>query len=145
MSRFEKAKTYLEYNFNQLAAPGGVAALMKRQSQRSGFGKAMVTVLTVSPILRPMTAYASETTAPQAMTNLINIVLSIFRWVGAALFVWGAIQFILAIKRSDADSKADAIQTAMCGIALMMIKTVVQALGITGISNGDLQDNKLDG
>lgn len=56
--------------------------------------------------------------------------LSMFKYVGAAIFVWAIIQFILATKRSDADSKADAVQTAVCGIALMGIRTVIVGLGI---------------
>lgn len=80
----------------------------------------------VSPV------YATEAagTAAEAMGNLISIVAAIFRYVGIALFAWGAIQFILATKRSDADSKSDAIQTAMCGIALMLIIVVLNKLGL---------------
>lgn len=79
-------------------------------------------------------AFAADTaTAPDAsktMINLINLMLSMFKYVGAAIFVWAIIQFILATKRSDADSKADAVQTAVCGIALMGIRTVIVGLGI---------------
>ena len=72
-------------------------------------------------------AFAADTaTAP----DLINLMLSMFKYVGAAIFVWAIIQFILATKRSDADSKADAVQTAVCGIALMGIRTVIVGLGI---------------
>lgn len=59
-----------------------------------------------------------------------------FKYVGAAIFVWAIIQFILATKRSDADSKADAVQTAVCGIAMMSIKTIVVGLGITDAIDG---------
>ena len=55
---------------------------------------------------------------------------SMFKYVGAAVFVWAVIQFILATKRSDADSKSDAVQTAVCGIALMGIAGVVSIMGI---------------
>ena len=68
--------------------------------------------------------------ADKTMINLINLMLSMFKYVGAAIFVWAIIQFILATKRSDADSKADAVQTAVCGIALMGIRTVIVGLGI---------------
>lgn len=80
---------------------------------------------------------AGTTTAATAMGNLLGVIAAIFRYVGIALFAWGAIQFILATKRSDGDSKADAIQTAMCGIALMLIKTILGKLGLDGISIGD--------
>ena len=87
----------------------------------------------------------SDPTAQSAVASLINIMLSIFRYVGIALFIWGVIQFVLATKRSDADSKADAIQTALCGIALMSIGVIVGALNIGGLGNDDVNTHMLDG
>lgn len=55
--------------------------------------------------------------------------------------------FVLATKRSDADSKADAVQTAVCGIALMSIALIVNALGIGDAIDGsgtDFTDDKLN-
>ncbi len=82
-------------------------------------------------------AFAKTVSANNTMTNLIGLMCSMFKYVGAAIFVWAIIQFILATKRSDADSKADAIQTAVCGIALMGIVLVVNALGIGAAIDGD--------
>lgn len=82
-------------------------------------------------------AFAATVSANTTMTNLIDLMCSMFKYVGAAIFVWAIIQFILATKRSDADSKADAIQTAVCGIALMGIVLVVNALGIGAAIDGD--------
>ena len=82
-------------------------------------------------------AFAKTVRANNTMTNLIGLMCSMFKYVGAAIFVWAIIQFILATKRSDADSKADAIQTAVCGIALMGIVLVVNALGIGAAIDGD--------
>lgn len=81
-------------------------------------------------------AFAAAPNANEAMVKLINLMLSMFKYVGAAIFVWTIIQFILATKRSDADSKADAVQTAVCGIAMMSIKTIVVGLGITDAIDG---------
>ena len=80
--------------------------------------------------------------AADTMGKLISLMCSMFKYVGIALFVWAIIQFILATKRSDADSKADAIQTAVCGVALIGIGSIVNALGIEHI--GDVKDDTLD-
>ena len=84
---------------------------------------------------------AAKTGASDVMASLIGLMCSMFRYVGTAIFVWAIIQFILATKRSDADSKADAVQTAVCGIALMAIGTVIKNLGLddtlTGKSDAD--------
>ena len=84
-----------------------------------------------------MPAFADAPSASETMTNLISLMCSMFKFVGAAIFVWAIIQFILATKRSDADSKADAVQTAVCGIALMGIAAIVTTLGIGSAIDND--------
>lgn len=85
--------------------------------------------------------------AKEVMSNLISLMCSMFKFVGAAIFVWAVIQFILATKRSDADSKADAVQTAVCGVALMAVATIVTKLGLDSavIDTGKINDTQLDG
>lgn len=87
-------------------------------------------MMVLGTMMFAMPAFAKTVNASDAMVKLISLMCSMFKYVGAAIFVWAIIQFILATKRSDADSKADAIQTAVCGIALMGIVLVVNALGI---------------
>lgn len=86
-------------------------------------------------------AFAKTISATDTMANLISLMCSMFKYVGAAIFVWAIIQFILATKRSDADSKADAIQTAVCGIALMGIAIIVKNLGIGQAIDKDKEFN----
>ena len=81
-------------------------------------------------------AFADAPSAANTMVRLINLILSMFKYVGVAIFVWAVIQFVLATKRSDADSKADAVQTAVCGIALISIAAIVNAMGIADALNG---------
>ena len=85
--------------------------------------------------------------AKSVMSNLISLMCSMFKFVGAAIFVWAIIQFILATKRSDADSKADAVQTAVCGIALMAVAAIVKNLGLdnTVIDTSKIDYTRLDG
>ena len=85
--------------------------------------------------------------AKSVTSNLISLMCSMFKFVGAAIFVWAIIQFILATKRSDADSKADAVQTAVCGIALMAVAAIVKNLGLdnTVIDTSKIDDTRLDG
>lgn len=87
-------------------------------------------MMVLGAMMFAMPAFAKTVNASDTMVKLISLMCSMFKYVGAAIFVWAIIQFILATKRSDADSKADAIQTAVCGIALMGIVLVVNALGI---------------
>ncbi len=87
-------------------------------------------MMALGTLMFVLPAFADAPSASTVMTNLINLMCSMFKYVGAAVFVWAVIQFILATKRSDADSKSDAVQTAVCGIALMGIAGVVSIMGI---------------
>ena len=103
---------------------------------------AMMALGTIMFVFPAFAAVSASTT----MANLISLMCSMFKYVGAAIFVWAIIQFVLATKRSDADSKADAVQTAVCGIALMSIALIVNALGIEDAIDGsgtDFTDDKL--
>ncbi len=64
-----------------------------------------------------------------AVNQLISLVLTLFKYIGIGLFVWGCIQFILATKRTDGESKGEALTTAICGIALTILPQVVSSIG----------------
>lgn len=84
-----------------------------------------------------MTFAAGSSTASSLISNIVAVILAMFRWVGVVLLVWGVAQFMMAIKRTDAESKSDAIQTIICAIVLISLKTVIQNLGIDGLEVKD--------
>ena len=84
-------------------------------------------------------AFAAVNTA-DVMAKLISLMCSMFKYVGTAIFVWSVIQLILATKRSDADSKAEAIQAAVCGITMMGMASIINMFdfdGSIGVVNSD--------
>lgn len=89
----------------------------------------------------PVFAAGNTPSAGKTMAALISLMCSMFKYVGVAIFVWAIIQFILATKRSDSDSKADAVQTAVCGIALIAVASIIKNLGITNNLDGVTQDD----
>lgn len=103
-------------------------------------------MMALGTIMFVLPAFAAVN-AKEVMSNLISLMCSMFKFVGVAIFVWAVIQFILATKRSDADSKADAVQTAVCGVALMAIATIVTKLGLDSavVDTGKINDTQLDG
>ena len=101
-------------------------------------------VLGMAMFIVPAFADNNAPSAGKTMMSLISLMCSMFKYVGVAIFVWAIIQFILATKRSDADSKADAVQTAVCGIALIAVATVIDALGITKNLGTDVQNDKVN-
>lgn len=89
----------------------------------------------------PTTAANPQLSATSAsITSLVSLMCSIFKYVGTAIFVWSVIQLILATKRSDADSKAEAIQAAVCGITMMGMASIINTFDFDdsiGVVNSD--------
>lgn len=103
-------------------------------------------VMAVGMLMFIVPTYAAIS-AKTVMTKLISLMCSMFKYVGVALFVWAVIQFILATKRSDADSKGDAVQTGVCGIALMAVAAIANAMGLSDsgvVDEGGITDDVLD-
>ncbi len=74
--------------------------------------------------------------ATTMVTNHLNIMIAIFKYVGFALIVWGITQFLLAVKKSDAESKSEAVTTVIVGIALVSLAVIVNSMGM-GITVSD--------
>lgn len=75
-----------------------------------------------------------EFTAWSLLELIATIILKLFRWGGMLLIIWGICQFVLSIKKADADSKSDAIHTIICAIALIMLELIIYKTGILGVA-----------
>lgn len=64
------------------------------------------------------------------VTNAVGQILELVSYVGVILAVWGLVQFFLAVKNEDSDSKARAGMTIVCGAGLVGIRVFINALGI---------------
>lgn len=122
--------------------------MQSKAKRKIGYKKVAIclAMMALGTIMFVLPAFAAIN-AKEVMSNLISLMCSMFKFVGVAIFVWAVIQFILATKRSDADSKADAVQTAVCGVALMAVATIVTKLGLDSavIDTGKINDTQLDG
>ncbi len=85
----------------------------------------MFLALSATPVMA-----AGDTSVDSLIGTIVGIILTMFRYVGIVLLVWGVAQFVMAMKRSDSESKGDAIQTIIAAIVLIGLKTVVTSLGI---------------
>ena len=120
--------------------------MQNKKESRYGFKKILVclSMMLLGSVMFIIPALAAAPNAFATMFYLSSLMLSVFEYLVPAIRVWAIIQFILATKRSDADSKADAVQTAVCGIALMGITLVVQGLGIGKAIDQGKPDTKFD-
>ena len=77
----------------------------------------------------------TENTMNQVMGNVLNVVFTVFKYIGVVLALWGAGALIMAFKNEDADSKSRAIMSLVVGVALVALKslfsTLLSTLGVT--------------
>ena len=68
------------------------------------------------------------------MSNIKNIVETLFKSIGFVLVLWGAGQLVLAFKNEDSDSKSRAIMSIVAGVALYGFASLTKQLGINAPS-----------
>lgn len=74
---------------------------------------------------------AGATTAKGLVTNLLEYVFGIFKYIGWLLLAWDIGQLVLAFKNEDADSKSRAMMLIVVAIILTCIGTIFNGLSIT--------------
>ena len=66
----------------------------------------------------------ADSQAAGMVEQLVDIVFSIFRWVGVLLLAWSVAQLVMAFKNEDADSKTKAMTMAIVSIVLVSLKSI---------------------
>lgn len=62
--------------------------------------------------------------------NVVNIFLQVFLWIGILLLVIGVVRFLLSLKDSRADEKAEAVAVIVVGVALIVIRMLIKSLDL---------------
>lgn len=62
--------------------------------------------------------------------NVVNIFLHVFLWIGILLLVIGVVRFLLSLKDSRADEKAEAVAVIVVGVALIVIRMLIKSLDL---------------
>lgn len=84
------------------------------------------------------TAYAAGATSVDSdklLSQFVNIVIQLARYIGIILLVWGVVMLVLAFKNEDADSKSRAIMLIAVAVVLVAMGTflgpIFSAIGFT--------------
>lgn len=77
------------------------------------------------------TVTVSSTNPDQAMGAVIGVILTIMRYVGVAMLVYGVYEIIMSIQNNQPEAKTKGIIMALSGVVMIGLKTVLQQFGIT--------------
>ena len=72
----------------------------------------------------------SNADAGTLMGNIIGIILTLMRYVGVALLVYGVVEIVMSFMQNQPEAKTKGIIMALCGVVMIALKSVLQAIGV---------------
>lgn len=73
---------------------------------------------------------AESTDANVLMGKIIGILLTITRFVGVALIVYGVYEIVMSFQAQQPEAKTKGIIMALSGVAMVALKSILTALGV---------------
>ena len=71
-----------------------------------------------------------NTSPEQAMGAVIGVILTVMRYVGVAMVVYGVYEIIMSIQNNQPEAKTKGIIMALSGVVMIGLKTVLTQFGI---------------
>lgn len=65
------------------------------------------------------------------MGNVIGFLLSMSKWVGVALLIYGVYEIIMSFMQNQPEAKTKGIIMAFAGVILIALKSVLKTMGVT--------------
>lgn len=93
---------------------------------------AMATVMSASAFGDSVTITATDANANDMMGNVIGILLTITRFVGVALAIYGVYEIVMSFMQNQPEAKTKGIIMALAGVVMIALKSVLQAMNIVG-------------
>jgi hypothetical protein len=102
----------------------------------------VATVASCAAMTAPVNAYAgfgddnvsvsdgTDLEADTLMGNIIGILLSITRYVGVALVIYGVYEIVMSFMQNQPEAKTKGIVMALAGVVMVGLKTVLTSIGV---------------
>ncbi len=78
-----------------------------------------------------VTVDAEGVDAGQAMGAVIGVILTIMRYVGVAMVIYGVYEIVMSIQNNQPEAKTKGIIMALSGVVMIVIKNLLSAFGIS--------------
>lgn len=116
-----------------------------KTNKKAGFFRKLVTGASVCSTMAAMTATTalagnfgedvqltagSDANATDLMGKIIGILLTITRFVGIALVVYGVYEVVMSFMQNQPEAKTKGIIMALAGVVMIALKSILQGVGI---------------
>lgn len=131
----------IETEKNKVSKKAG-SRIKKAFTSVSGFATAvMATAMTAAAAAPPSTSAGGfgqpvtvdTTSTPDAgdlMGQIIGILLTITRFVGVALLIYGVYEIVMSFMQNQPEAKTKGIIMALAGVVMIALKSIIQGLGV---------------
>lgn len=73
----------------------------------------------------------SNADASKGMGAIIGIILTITRYAGVGLLIFGVYEVVMSFMQNQPEAKTKGIIMALCGVVMISLKSLIAAFGIT--------------
>lgn len=73
----------------------------------------------------------SSATMDTVMGNVIGFLLTMTRWVGVALLIYGVYEIVMSFMQNQPEAKTKGIIMAFAGVVLIALKSALGLMGVT--------------
>lgn len=77
-------------------------------------------------------AASSETDAGTIMADIIGVLLTVMRYVGVGMTIWGVYSIVMSITQDRPEEKIKGIALALSGVIMIALKSVLKGIGVLG-------------
>ncbi len=70
-------------------------------------------------------------TMDSVMGNVIGFLLTMTRWVGVALLIYGVYEIVMSFMQNQPEAKTKGIIMAFAGVVLIALKSALSLMGVT--------------
>lgn len=109
-----------KFNFRKLIVSLVLAAMIVSMNMTcafAGFGDSVI-------------INAGGADAGDLMGKIIGILLTITRYVGVALVIYGVYEVVMSFMQNQPEAKTKGIVMALAGVAMIALKSILQATGV---------------
>lgn len=75
---------------------------------------------------------STSASASGLMGKVIGILLTITRYVGVALLIYGIYEIVMSFMQNQPEAKTKGIVMALSGVVMIGLKSVLQGMGVVG-------------
>lgn len=111
------------------------ASMFRKASVAMGITGAMMAMTSTAALAsfnESVTVTSTNLDASKMMGKILGILLTITRFVGVALIIYGVYEVVMSFMQNQPEAKTKGIIMALAGVVMTALKSILKSLGVIG-------------